>query len=159
MARTDGTSRPTQGQARSSTKSGASLAGRRGGGENRLALLEHEVEPDELRDAGVPGGARRVVEASKVKQPVRQRDPDDGAARDLRLDAETEEPGRAPRVDAPFVSVAGDAEPSAEVGLRFASRDEVVASLEPRLLEDREAIELRRVLLLAPLAISNFPMC
>src|SRR4051794_34347066 len=101
MTPPDGTSRVPDRQARGHSSAHSSAPR-----EDRVALFEHEIEPEELGHAGRAVGAAAVLEFLEIDQPIVEREADDGAPRDLRLDAGAQKCGRTPRVDAPFVPVA-----------------------------------------------------
>src|SRR5580692_6536183 len=113
----------------------------------RVPDLELDVEPEELGDARGPGVVRGIDERAKVDDAVVQRQTDDGAPRDLGLEAERDAAVGAEGVDGPLVSVSGDSRRAAQVRRQDVAIQKVVPRLATELLQDGELVERVAVLL------------
>src|SRR5689334_11231246 len=95
---------------------------------DRVALLEDEIQTEELSDTRGTACARRVLESLKIEEAVIEGESDDRPPRDLGFDAGAKEGRRAPRVDGPLVAVARNTRPRRQIRLDIASRDEIVSA-------------------------------
>ena len=114
--------------------------------DDRIALLEDQIEPVHLGDAWRALRKARIREALEIEKSIRKRQANDRSPRDLVFHAAAEGCRRAPRIDRPFVAITRDADASCAVDVRDACGREIVAALRTRMLEEGEAIEFVRVL-------------